>query len=157
MSFFGHLLLCQIIKVTAVVLAVFTWVLCFSFQDVKPLKYICHKSGVVSSVFLLPILHLTFQQFLDFSSGRASYSPWKRRPWIVTGCLNVVVVWGWTVAEIWQGKGTLIGSAFIYSVNVGVVRRQWCPRCFPAILATFLPVLSLDLWSKWLIREAFWS
>lgn len=89
------------------------------------LKYVCKKTVFVVWV-CAPILHFSFQQFLDFSSGGGLLRPVKeRRPLIVTACLNTVFVWGWSMAKIWQGKGTaswfflLFGSAFMYFVGDG--------------------------------------
>lgn len=164
MRFLRHLLLCQIIKVTAVVLAVFTWVLFFFLSRMLNSWNMFVVRGGFWVQFFFSSFYIWFQQFLYFSSDSTSYTPWKRGD---LGLLQVVLIWSLFENELWlkcdKGKEqlhsfSLIGCAFMYSVNIDVVRRQWwCPRCFPATLATFLPVLILDLWSKWLIREGFLS
>lgn len=106
--------------------AVFTWVLLFFFQDVlTPWNMFVRRQFLWFGV-CAPILHFSFQQFLDFSSGGGLLRPVKeRRPLIVTACLNTVFAWGWSMAKIWQGKGTaswfflLFGSAFMYFVGDG--------------------------------------
>lgn len=107
MNLFGHLLF---LSNNLGVPAIFTWVLLFFLPG-------CYKRGLWLQFFFSPFYTWIFNSsWVSLVAEPLRACEREELLQIVTICLNMVIVWEWPMAEIWQGKGT--ASWFSHELDV---------------------------------------